>query len=193
MSNVEVKRMKHAVALFALIFVTACTTVQTPPVETPTARPSLSWRVEGRTSYEQKFPGLGFSQRYASASGWVDVYVYNLRRPNWKPGVSDAQFGPHFDSTIAEVREAERRGAYVGVKIGSAQDISIAGQPFRTVRFEYSSGGKPIHSTTYLTGRNGQLLKYRISIFAASGLDIDAVARQFIEENLRDDPSATKA
>lgn len=40
-------------------------------------------------------------------------------------------------------------------------------------------------SAIYLTARNGYLLKYRVSIYAADSLDIVDVAESFIEENLR--------
>ena len=179
--------MKHIVALLALVFITACATLQTPTLQSP-----LVWRYDGSASYESQSPGLGFSNRYSSKSGWIDVYVYSLRRLNWEPGVGDPQFGTHFESTVEESRIFERQGAYVGVNVGRPRDVSISGQWFRTVSFQYSRGGKPMHTTTYLSARNGQLLKYRVSIFAASGLDVDTIAKQFIEENLRNDPSATK-
>lgn len=179
--------MRHIAALFLLVLVSACATV--PP---PAPQPSLVWRQEGTTSYESRSPGLGISHRYVSASGWIDVYVYSLRRSNWAPGVGDAQFSAHFQSTIDEVRAFERRGAYAGVTVSAARDVTIAGQRFRTVNFRYAREGKPLLSATYLTARNGRLLKYRVSIEAASGLDVDTVAQQFIEENLRNDPSATR-
>jgi hypothetical protein len=136
-------------------------------------------------SYEAKSPGLGTSQRYTSASGWIDVYAYGLRRSTWKPGVSDPQFAEHFDSTVREVRQFAVLGTYAGLRVGAVRDVVVSGQPFRTIAFEYTRDHKPMHSTTYLTAQNGQLLKYRVSIYAASGLDVDAVARQFIETNLR--------
>lgn len=179
--------MRQLVALFLLVLVAACATV---PPSAP--QPSPVWRQEGTTTYETRSPGLGISHRYASASGWIDLYVYSLRRSSWVSGVADAQFGAHFQSTIDEVRAFERRGAYAGVTFSAARDVTISGQRFQTVSFKYAREGKPLLSTTYLTARNGRPLKYRVSIDAASRLDVDAVAWQFIEENLRNDPSATR-
>jgi hypothetical protein len=46
--------------------------------------------------------------------------------------------------------------------------------------------GRPIESRTYLTALNGQLLKYRMSFYAPVLGDVDAIAKQFIEKNLRE-------
>lgn len=189
--------IKAVSTLLLALTLSACAVVPAPPPQpaqpVQPARPSLVWRHEGGTSYEARSPGLGISNRYVSTSGWADVYVYNLRTPNWETGVNDPRFAAHFNSTIEEIRLFGQRGVYSGVKIGRTQDVSIVGQRFRMVNFQYARDGKPLHSTTYLTARNGQLLKYRISIFSESGSAMDAVARQFIEESLRDDPSAIKA
>ena len=67
----------------------------------------------------------------------------------------------------------------------------VAGQAFRTVTFRYTRNEKPMHSMTYLTARNGQLLKYRVSIYAASGLDVASVAKEFVEENMQRNPGAS--
>jgi hypothetical protein len=162
-------------------------------VTEPPSAPAVVWRHVSSHSYEAEYPGFGTSHKYSSASGWIDVYVYSLGRSDWAPGVGDPKFAEHFLSTIDEVRQyAAERGFYTELEVGPIQDVIVSGQAFRTVRFRYSRDGKPMHSKTYLTARNGQLLKYRISVFAASAPDVDFVARAFVEETLLDDPTAKK-
>jgi hypothetical protein len=200
------------VALLLTLFLAACATTTAPttaitatttPSEATTAAPSasqaptLSWLRRESIDYEKDNPGFGKSDRYASTAGWVDVFTYDLRRntsqTSWQSGVKDPQFSAHFESTIDEVREIAKRGTYTNLKINETKDITISGQAFRTVSFTFERNGRLLHSATYLTATNGQLLKYRISIYEASKLDIQAVAQTFIEENLRTNPGAKNA
>jgi hypothetical protein len=156
-----------------------------PVAQSPSAPSSLAWRHTGSTSFEPRYPGLGTAEHYASTWGVIDVYVYGLGRNDWAPGVNDPQFAAQFEETVDDVRQFAQHGVYVKLRVGATRDVVVSGQMFRCVSFRYSIDGKPILSATYLTARNGQLLKYRVSIGAASGLDVDAVAQAFIEENLR--------
>lgn len=190
--------MKPLLALALALLLSACASTPPPAATPPTPaspQPPVAWQAAGSTSFESQRPGLGTSYRYVapSVSGWIDVYVYGLRRADWQPGVGDPQFAGHFQSTIAEVRMAAQAGAYGSLQISPIRDTVISGQPFRSVGYRYTLRGEAMTSATYLTARNGQLLKYRVSIPAASGRDVDAVARQFIEDNLRVDPSLKKA
>jgi hypothetical protein len=198
-------------ALLLTLFLAACastttttaTTVTTTPAEATTAAPptnqapALSWLRRESIDYEKDNPGFGKSDRYDSTAGWVDVFTYDLRRNTsqsaWQSGIKDPQFSAHFESTIDEVRTLAKRGTYANLKINETKDITISGQAFRTVSFTFERNGRLLHSATYLTATNGQLLKYRVSIYEASKLDIQAVALTFIEENLRANPGAKKA
>lgn len=151
---------------------------------------SIAWQKGPTRNYEPQSPGLGVSQRYNAAVGWIDIYLYDLRRKDWKEGTDDPQFAAHFESTVNEVRYFAEQGHYSNLNIGPMQDVEVSGQRFRTVSFEYAQRGQALRSTTYLTVRDGQLLKYRVSVFAATGLEADAVARQFVESNLHSNPAA---
>jgi hypothetical protein len=167
---------------FALgILLTACA----PVAQSPSAPSSLAWRHTGSTSFEPQYPGLGTAEHYASAWGVIDVYVYGLGRSDWAPGVNDPQFASQFEETVDDVRQLAQHGVYGNLHVGATRDVMVSGQIFRSISFRYSINGKPILSATYLTARNGQLLKYRVSIYAVSGLDVEAVAQAFIAENLR--------
>lgn len=168
--------MNRIFAFILAIFLAGCASIAQPP--------SLTWLHVGNMSYESQVPGLGTSQRYESPAGKIDVYVYDLRRNDWKSGVSDPQFTAHFESTVNEVRLLAQRGLYTDLQVDAASDVMVSGNLFRTISFRFSFDGKPMISTTYLTAQNGHLLKYRVSIYAASGLDVAAVAQSFIEENL---------
>jgi hypothetical protein len=180
--------MQRIFALFLLVLLMACASQRQPQQQAP----EVAWQQAGSISYESQFPGMGSSRRFTSDAGWIDVYTYGLGRNNWQSGLMDPQFDASFESTIKEVRVAQERGVYTDLQVGTPQNTSIAGQPFRTVSFRFTLNKKPMHSVTYMSARNGQLLKYRVSIFATSGLDVDALARRFIEENLRTDPGAAK-
>jgi hypothetical protein len=151
----------------------------------PTAPPSGAappWQHKGRTSYEARAPGHGFSNKYESAAGNIDVYVYDLRRSGWQSGVADPAFDKEFQSTIDEVKHYAGRGDYTDLQIGPVQDHVIAGQPFRTVSFHFVRRGRAMESLTFLTASGGKLLKYRMSFYAPPAFDIQAEARRFIEE-----------
>lgn len=180
--------MQRIFALFLLVLLTACAS---QPQLQQQAR-EVAWQQAGSRSYESQSPGMGSSSRFTSDAGWIDVFIYGLGRNNWQSGLEDPQFDASFESTIKEFRVVVERGIYTDVQIGAPQNTSIAGQPFRTVIYRFTLDKKPMHSVTCMGARNGQLLKYRVSIFAASGLDVDALARRFIEENLRTDPGAAK-
>lgn len=163
----------------------AITLTQQGAGEPPNSPASVTWQHQGSHSYEAERPGLGVSDRYVSPIGWADVYVYGLKRDDWRTGIDDPQFGAHFNMTVDEVKHYGRVGAYADLQIGLVHDVPVAGQMFRTISFRFVRDGRPMASATYLTGRGGKLLKYRISIDANAPHDLDAIARHFIESHLR--------
>ncbi|MET3182068.1 UNVERIFIED_ORG: hypothetical protein ABIC43_005243 [Variovorax guangxiensis] len=195
--------MKLLFALFLSALLCACASA---PVTAPgsTGAPSgvesatepapapptgVQWRYINSKSYEATNPGLGISHRFESNVGWVDVYIYDMKR-NWQPGVGDPQFDEHFRSTISEVQRAIAQGMYASGKVGPTWDVRIEGLTFRSVSFRLvrPRDGTPYDSFTYLAVRNGKLLKYRISFNTPSPANMDAIAREFIERNVRTGP-----
>ena len=149
----------------------------------------LAWQYAGSMNYEPRNPELGVSHKYISSAGWIDVYIYSNGRCCWVAGISDPEFSAHFESIVEVLRLYAMHDVYHNLKIGAVQDVTIATQVFRTVISEYILDSQPLISSIYLTARNGQLLKYRISLYATGPLDIEAVSRSFIERDL--DASAT--
>ncbi len=202
--------MKLLYALLLCTLLCACATAPgTSPGNSPkasadaayepaTAPPTgVQWRYTGTRSYEALNAGLGRSHRFESSIGWVDVYVYDMKRTDWRPGVDDAQFDEHFKSTLAEVQRAAAQGVYASAKIGTTRDVRIDGLAFRSISFRLANArdGKVYDSFTYLTARGGRLLKYRMSFNAPAPANVDAVAREFIERSLRtgpDTPAGTR-
>jgi len=171
-----------------------------PPAASPGAAPApaagaVQWQYVRSTSYEAAQPGLGVSHRYQSELGWVDVYVYGMKRSDWAGGVADPEFGEHFKSAVEEVRLAGTRGVYAKVDVGPVSDELIDGQAFRRVSFRvlHAQSRKTYDSFTYLTSRNGRLLKYRMSFVTPAPANVDAIAREFIERNLRSGPDMPRA
>ncbi len=188
--------MKRLIALVSTLLLAALMSAcagPSGPAAAPAARALPDWRMQGSTYYERDFPGLGFSERYESPVGRIDVYVYDMRRRDWVPGIADARFAGHFQSTIADVRTMAERGAYSALVVGPTRDVVVGGQEFRTVSYSFTSNATKMRSATWLTVRNRRLLKYRITLQDSAQLDLDEVATAFIASNLRNDPSTTKA
>jgi hypothetical protein len=167
------------------------TTAATPPAaQSATAPPTgVQWRYINSKSYEALNAGLGNSHRFESSIGWIDVYVYDMKR-SWQPGVDDPQFDEHFKSTVAEVQRATAQGMYASARIGATRDVRIEGLTFRTVSFRlvHAKDAKAYDSFTYLAVRNGKLLKYRMSFNTPAPANVEAIAREFIERNVRTGP-----
>jgi len=164
--------------LVSALLLAACVT---PP---PSAPWTGSWEYRGSQDYERAHPGLGASHRFQSEIGWIDVYVYGLKRGDWADGVADPLFGRVFDSAVAEIRMAEQAGYYREVKLGRVEDVEIGGKAYRHLAMHFSSDGKPLESHLYLTAVNGQLLKFRMSFFAPVPSNLDAVMRDFIARHV---------
>ena len=137
----------------------------TAPASQAAATGVVYWQYVRSTSYEARQPGLGISHRYESRVGWVDVYVYDLKQGNWLPGVDDPRFDEHFSATVNEVRLAGASGIYAKVEVGRVSDVRIEEQTLRRVSFRvlHAASGKSYESLTFLTARNGRLLKYRMA------------------------------
>ncbi|MEJ8857137.1 hypothetical protein WKW79_21345 [Variovorax robiniae] len=172
---------------------TAASAAITAPV--PTIRPpaGVTWQLAGAHDFEANRPGLGSRQRYESVVGWVDVYHYGLGRSNWATGVADPAFDAHFRSTINEVRQLAQSGQYTDLKIGPTRDTRIGGLDFRTVSYQFRSQGRPLESRTFMTGLQGRLLKYRMNFPSPVEGDVDDIARDFIDKDLRHAPGAIDA
>ena len=185
-----------ALILMAAALLAGCTVPPTkPPAASAPAASAVQWQYVRSTSYEAGQPGLGVSHRYQSNLGWVDVYVYGMKRSDWAAGVADPEFDEHFKAAVEEVRLAGARGVYAKVEVGPVRDELIDGQAFRRVSFRvlHAQSRKTYDSFTYLTGRNGRLLKYRMSFITPAPANVEALAREFIERNLRSGPDMPRA
>jgi hypothetical protein len=161
--------------------------VQEPAAAQPTG---VQWRYAHTKSYEALKAGLGRSHRFESSIGWVDVYIYDMQRTDWRAGVDDPQFDAQFNSTIAEVQRATAQGLYASARPGPTRDVRIEGLTFRSVSFRLVNArdGQTYDSYTYLTARGGRLLKYRMSFNAPAPANVEAVVREFIERSVRTGP-----
>lgn len=87
---------------------------------------------------------------------------------------------------MAEVLAYAKHGVYRNLQVGQARDVVVGENVFRTIDYRFVLNGEPMLSATYLTSSKGQLLKYRISLYLSSGLDLNVEARAFVAENLRE-------
>jgi len=186
-------------ALLAAALLPGCAGLTATPPATPTsaapAAGTVAWQYVRSTWHEARLPGLGISHRYQSRVGWIDVYLYDLQQGPWQDGVGDPRFEAQFQSALEEIRLAGARGLYAEVEVGPFSDVRIEGQDFRRVslRIVHAVTRKAYDSFTFLTARNGRLLKYRMSFDTPAPADVDAIAREFIERNLRSGPDMPRA
>lgn len=167
--------------LGCLLAFSLCACATHPEPLPPEARGG--WDYLGATDYEKQYPGMGRSERYRSALGWLDIYRYNLGRRDWQEGVADPQFVAHFEDTVAEVRHHAARGAYQGLAMDPVREVRIGEQRFRALRFFFFRDGQAMRSVTYLTVHRGQLLKLRVTM--GSEGDIDMLTQLFIARLLQ--------
>jgi hypothetical protein len=146
------------IALIALLAPASAARAEPPP-----GSADIRWRHVGSKDFEREHPGLGFSRRYESASGWVDVYGYDLQR-RWQDGLDDPQFDELLAQTINEVAEAGRRGHYKGVQVAPAETTLLSGVPLKQVRFNYKTNDGGVESHLFLTCLNGKIMKIRASL-----------------------------
>ena len=191
--------MSLSVATFVGTWLAGCTTTTLQPPAAaapvaatttspvPTIRPpaGVAWQRAGSRDFEPQRPGYGNRQRYESAVGWVDVYRYGKGRNNWAMGVADPGFNAQFRSTIEEVRQLARDGEYTDLKLGRIRDTRIGDLDFRTLSFQFRRLGRQHESRTFMTGLQGQLLKYRMTFPSPVEGNVDEIARDFVDKNLR--------
>ena len=144
-------------------------------------RSPTAWEFSNAKDYESDYPGLGYGESYRSANGVASVYVYTMQHA-WADGITDAKLLEELESTIKEVRAAERLGRYQELRVGESKVVTINGQEFLRIFMTYKFDGDPFFSPTYLTGRKGHLVKYRISLRLPEAAAVDE-AEKFIEED----------
>ncbi|MGE0797447.1 MAG: hypothetical protein AB7G13_17715 [Lautropia sp.] len=188
--------IRTAIAVALTAAVCACTT---PPQQTESTRdavappaPRIDWQPAERQSYEAREPGLGESRGYRATAGRADSYVYGLRRADWRDGTADPAFDAHFREVADQALQGVRRTC-PSLAPGRTGDFTIAGQAFRGTRFDCTmADGRPLASFAWLGARNGQLLKYRVTLSLPDGGDAEAAARAFVAADLFHDPSARR-
>ena len=157
----------------------------TPASKPPEQSPFFIWLLVRKESSEETSPGLGEMHRYTTQSGWADVFIYDAGNKNWSEGIADTRFSNHFNSVLAEVRLYEAQGAYRHVKMLESGDLDIEDQRFRYQVMEYLYGDEPVDSVVLLTVRNGELLKYRLTLYRKFEQNIGRVVGSFVRMTLR--------
>lgn len=81
----------------------------------------------------------------------------------WRNGISDPKLRDELEATLDEVRGASH-DFYQDLNIGVPTTVRIAGHEFLTVVMSFTGYGVPSISQTYLTVKQGNLVKYRITM-----------------------------
>jgi hypothetical protein len=129
---------------------------------------------------------LGTKHLYRKDDIWANLYVYDLKRNDWKEGVVDPEFFTHFMSTIDEIKMQEASGLYNNVRFGEIGRVEIGGSIFLMVILNFIIDGKRLDSAIALTAHSGSLLKYRLSAPQPQAGPIQTISIEFIEQNLKD-------
>lgn len=179
--------MRQLLLAFICLWLTAC---QTPPggdsALLPPGTLPAAWEYQGRQDYESRYPGLGYSDKYESPAGVIDIYRYDLQHRDWQAGVTDPSFAAHFESTVDDIRRMAERGDYRELRVGAIEEVRLAGQTMRSVSLRFVRNGRAMVSYTYLGAMDGQLLKFRLTFFLPSPLKVhmDRYARTLVERSL---------
>jgi hypothetical protein len=155
------------IVMVALLLNACATTDVIPQSQKMTQNTQVTqneWKFVSSQDFEQKSPGLGYSEKYSATFGWADVYGYDLGQKNWQNGVGDPQFNEHFQQVVGDVYFAERTGLYQDVKLSHVEDEIINGVTMRHAVLHYKFKGKNVESHVYLSGVQGDLLKFRITL-----------------------------
>lgn len=146
------------------------------------------FKYAGGKDYRDRNPGLGQSWRFESEYGWADEFAYDMNS-DWKDGITP-QLKDHVKKYILKDFEStKQQGAYKSFKIVSTDDETIGGVKFVRMKLEIvHDDGKKIESYMYLTAINGELLKFRISLYTP----VTAKAKKAMAEFLKVRVAANK-
>lgn len=138
--------------------------------------------------YRDRNPGFGQSWRFKSEYGWADEFVYNMGAA-WEDGIT-AQLDGHVKGAIIKDFEyTEQQGSYRSFKILSTDEESVGGIKFVRMKLDIvHDDGKRIESYMYITAMNGELLKFRISLYTP----VEAKAKKAMKDFLKARVAANK-
>jgi hypothetical protein len=172
-----------------VLLLNACATTTNIPqqdVKDPQQNENITeytWMHLDSKNYELQSPGLGRSEKYITTFGWADVYEYNLEK-YWQDGVSDPLFSEHFQQVVGDIYRAERSGIYQDVKLNHVGDEIINGVTFRHAVLHYKQQEKNLESHVYMSGVQGQLVKFRITVKLPFKLEEKESVARFIKDRL---------
>ncbi len=140
----------------------------------------IEWTEAGLKDFEKDNPGFGYSQSYQSSAGWITKYSFTGGYRDWQDGLHDPRLQQFLDDAIHAVRIQAEQGVYLDLDVSPVKTRNIAGIPYHHVDFRYTANGALMHSSLYLTVKDGLLLKYRISYQSEPPSSRDEVSANFI-------------
>ena len=128
--------------------------------------------------FESKSPGLGYSVNYRLSGGWIDVYIYDLRRSSIP---DDATSEPVKGQLLQATRDVfNRKGATnIKAKLRYALLDDTAHVRFLCTSFALSEQGAPLDSYLCVTSWKNKFVKFRMSARRRAGSD--AVFHDFMK------------
>ncbi len=128
----------------------------------------------GRTDFEARAPGLGFSVRYSDGIRKADVYIYDKRMAleDGDRAGSEAER----DQAASDIETLVQRGNYEEAEILSRTTRPLRQTLFATARAKIVDHGVELDSFVYVTIRGGKFLKVRYSAPAQRGSEARADA-----------------
>ncbi len=134
------------------------------PAAEPNGTPDFAY--VGFEDYRSKDPGRGIAYRFKGITGEIDEHHYSAGRKNWPEGVADMDINRHFKSNVAEIFKARDAEGWKAVDQLGLRTEDIAGKRVLHAWFRITNKeGKQIQRHLYLTALNGELVKFRASLW----------------------------
>lgn len=122
---------------------------------------------------EEKSPGLGAALSYRDTTSKLDIFTYDLKAPLIPTGIDSTIVKNSFTEGISNIQKADTNGIYSNLKITSTDTITIAAQEFLHAQFSYGENLLQKDAHLFISGVNGQILKFRVTLTNPSKFNIE--------------------
>lgn len=143
----------------------------------PTSEP-VTWKHVASQDFETRYPGMGYSRRFESKTGWADVYFYDGGYKAWQDGIDDPHLRTVYDSVVREIQTVS--GKETAVKVLKSDTLTIDGVPYRHAVFLLTLKGNALESHLFLTVLGKRIVKYRITLKTRDDPRTLAILESFI-------------
>lgn len=178
-------KMKYLIVILIILSVT-CTAA-----EKKASYPQKIGDFEFRGEKRYGEATAGKSAEYQSADTRIDIFCYNSGINNIGDGVGES-VKLEMVTVKDAIKEYEKRGVYRNVKFEEDREVEIAGMKFIMNKCFFELADKPgvdyhgrCASLSFITGKNGNFLKIRATLFRESSEKFEKSLTPLVEEALK--------